>query len=232
MVPTKGRPENAVRLARAARETAGRQLDALYFLCDPCESRWADYVARLSEHAQAGKAAPRTYWQWVEASPQRIGPILNKVAPGLAERYTHLAFMGDDHLPRTALWDEELVKSLDGRPGVAYGNDLWQGENLPTMAVLSAELVRGLGFFTPPGVAHLYLDDFWKLLGLSVGNLAYRADVIIEHLHPAAGKADWDDGYFQANDASQYSRDHAAYDQFLATQWGGCVARLKEYLGD
>lgn len=224
MVPTKGRPENAGRLAAAARELSGRELSALYFLADPGE-----LLDAYREHL--GRKESWVFLNEVSASPQRIGPILNKVAPGLAERYTHLAFMGDDHVPRTALWDEELVKSLDGRPGVAYGNDLWQRENLPTMAVLSADLVRGLGFFAPPGLEHLYLDDFWKRLGQSVGNLAYRADVIIEHLHPAAGKAEWDDGYFQANGASQYSRDHAAYDQFLATQWGDCATRLQEYLG-
>lgn len=225
MVPTRGRPENAARLAKAVVALSGGERPALYFLCDPDESRWDDYREQL------GRDAPWACLEQVEASPQRIGPILNRVGPSLAEQFSHVAFMGDDHLPRTPRWDEELVGALGGRPGVAYGNDLFQGETLPTMAVLSADLVRGLGFFVPPGLEHLYLDDFWKLLGQSVGNLAYRGDVIIEHLHPTAGKADWDDGYFQANDASQYSRDLAAYDQFLVSQWSACEIRLKEYLG-
>lgn len=230
MVPTKGRPENAVRVAHAVHKTAGRELAALYFLADPGESRWAEYQNLLSMHVRTSGYPPGVYWRQVTASPQRIGPILNQVAPGLAEQYTHLAFMGDDHLPRTERWDEELVRSLGGRPGVAYGNDLFQREALPTMAVLSSDLVRLLGFFVPPGLEHLYLDDFWRRLGQDVGNLVYRDDVIIEHLHPTAGKAAWDDGYFQANDAEQYSRDHAAYDQFLARQWGADLTRLRECL--
>jgi hypothetical protein len=214
-----------VRLAKAVRELSGREMDALYFLCDPDEPRWADYCAQL------GEAAPWAFLMKTTASPQRIGPILNRIAPGLARRYTYVAFMGDDHLPRTARWDEELVKALDGRPGVAYGNDLWQGANLPTMALVSAELVLGLGFFVPPPLEHLYLDDFWKMLGLSVGNLAYRDDVVIEHLHPMAGKAADDPTYQAANSGEQKRRDGEEFARYRNLRWETDLRRLKEYLG-
>jgi hypothetical protein len=225
MVPTRGRPENAVRLASAVRELSGLEMAALYFLVDPGEPRMGDYRGQL------GAGESWAFLERVSASPQRIGPILNRVAPELAERYTHLAFMGDDHLPRTALWDEKLVKALDGRPGVAYGNDLWQGANLPTMAVVSAELVHGLGFFVPPPLEHLYLDDFWKMLGLSVGNLAYRDDVVIEHLHPMAGKAADDPTYQAANSGEQKRRDGEEFARYRNLQWETDLRRLKEYLG-
>lgn len=224
MVPTRGRPENAVRLAKAARETAGAELAQLHFLTDTGEPLWDEYQTLL------GRDAPWVYLSQVSAVPQRIGPILNWVAPSLADRFTHVGFMGDDHLPRTQRWDEELVRALNGRPGVAYANDLLRGADLPTMAVVSSDLVRGLGFFAPPGLEHLYLDDFWALLGRSVGNLVYRDDVIVEHLHPEAGKSAWDDGYARANDPEQYRRDHAAYDRFLAADWSACEIRMKEYL--
>ena len=118
------------------------------------------------------------------------------------------------------------------RSGVAYGNDLWQGENLPTMAVLSSELVRGLGFFAPPALEHLYLDDFWRMLGHSVGNLAYRSDVIIEHLHPMAGKASYDPGYQEVNSDSQKLRDGEEFARYRNLQWATDLRRLKEYLGE
>jgi hypothetical protein len=225
MVTTKGRPENAVRLAVAVRELSGLELDALHFLVDPDEARWDDYHDQLNTFASWAFLTP------VAASPQRIGPILNRAAPGLARRYTHLAFMGDDHLPRTPRWDEELVWALGGKPGVAYGNDLWQGEALPTMAVIASDLVLGLGFFVPPVLEHLFLDDFWKMLGLSVGNLAYRDDVVVEHLHPMAGKAADDDGYRTANSAEQKIRDGEAFARYRNLQWETDLHRLKEYLG-
>jgi hypothetical protein len=224
LVPTKGRPENAARLARAARETAGRELEALYFLCDPGESCWDSYSAQL------GGVASWVFLERVVARPQRIGPILNKVAPVLADRYAHVGFMGDDHLPRTALWDEELVGSLDGRPGVAYGNDLWQGKNLPTMAVISADLVRGLGFFVPPVLEHLFLDDFWRMLGQAVGNLAYRDDVVIEHLHPLAGKAAYDSTYQGGDSGDQKQRDGEQFALYCRQQWETDLRRVRDYL--
>lgn len=226
MVPTRGRPGNAVRLAAAVRDLSGLEMSALYFLTDPDEPCLEDYEGQL------GGQEPWAFLERVSAVPQRIGPILNRVAPGLAEQYSHLAFMGDDHLPRTALWDEELVKSLDGRPGVAYGNDLWQGANLPTMAVVSADLVHGLGFFVPPGLEHLYLDDFWQMLGLSVGNLVYRDDVVVEHLHPMAGKAAGDETYRRANSDGQKQRDGEQFARYRNLRWETDLRRLKEYLGD
>jgi hypothetical protein len=139
--------------------------------------------------------------------------------------------MGDDHLPRSPGWDEQLVDALGGRPGVAYGNDLVKGETIPTAAVISADIVMALGYLVPPRLEHLYFDDFWKALGQAVGNLAYLPGVTIEHLHPIAGTADWDDGYRRANDPGQFARDKAAYDEFLNEQWPGDLARLRRELG-
>lgn len=224
LVPSKGRPLNAGRLARAVRATHGAQFASLTFALDHDERFFADYLEQVP-------LQPGYHVETVFAQPQRIGPILNLLVPSLARHFTHVGFMGDDHLPRTLRWDEQLVDALGGRPGVAYGNDLVQGEAIPTAAVISADIVTALGYFVPPGLEHLYFDDFWKALGLAVGNLAYLPDVTIEHLHPTAGTADWDDGYRQANDPEQFSRDKAVYDQFLTSEWPVDFARLKQELG-
>ena len=36
-------------------------------------------------------------------------------------------------------------------------------------------------------------------------------DVVVEHLHPAVGKGEWDEGYERANNAEITRRDHEAY---------------------
>ena len=94
LVPTKGRPENAVRLAKAVRETAGQEMSALWFLTDAGEPAWDEYHARLQAEA------PWAFLEPVKARPQRVGPVLNAMAPNLTASYSHLAFMGDDHLPQ------------------------------------------------------------------------------------------------------------------------------------
>jgi hypothetical protein len=230
IVPSKGRPLNAARLIEAVDSTAGDELTRLVIAVDQDEPLAAEYreAVPLSSTGQD--------WSWVRlvpvtASPQRMGPVLNQVAVEAARDFGYVGFMGDDHLPVTSNWDIELTDALDGRPGVAYGNDRVKGQELPTAVVMSADIIRSLGYMCPPGQMHLYLDDFWKLLGQSVGNLAYRDDVVIEHLHPTAGKAPWDEGYAAANSADQYSADHAAYTQFLAGRWPGDLARLRKDLG-
>jgi hypothetical protein len=93
--------------------------------------------------------------------------------------------------------------------------------------VISSVIIRALGYMVPPGLEHLYLDDFWKRLGQDLGHLEYLPDVIIEHCHPNAGKATWDDGYERVNSPGQNAWDRAAYGAFLGGRWPGELARLR-----
>src|SRR6266436_8317278 len=132
IVPSKGRPGNAARLLHAVNETAGDELEKLVFAIDSNEGRAAEYRVVIPEDDPGGHS-----WDWasvvqVEAQPQRAGPVLNALAVDYADRCDYLGFMGDDHRPQTQDWDVKLVAALDGRPGVAYGDDLIQGEKLPT----------------------------------------------------------------------------------------------------
>jgi hypothetical protein len=219
IVPTKERPGNASRLAHAFAET--RTSARLLFALDDGERQRDAYFEQVP-------SPPWLTIATVEVQPQRMGPVLNVLAAHYAYCTDYIGFMGDDHLPQSDGWDEKLVEALDGRPGVAYGNDLAQGEKLPTAVVISSDIIQALGFMCPPGQDHLYLDDFWKFLGQIVGNFAYCPDVVIEHLHPNYAKARWDESYAQTNSADQYARDKAAYERFLAEDWPGALTRLKE----
>lgn len=225
LVPSKGRPDNAARLAESIANTRGSELTALVFAIDPDEPHEQEYRQVLRE-----LAAPWISLVSVQSSPQRIGPILNILSQGIAAVHTHIGFLGDDHLPRTPLWDEELVRALEGRPGVAYGNDLLQGANLPTAGVISSDIINTLGYLVPVGLEHLYLDDFWKMLGQAVNNLVYRDEVIIEHLHPTASKSMYDATYQEANSPEQYSRDQQCFQEFINNRWPAELSRLKERL--
>lgn len=210
VVPSRGRPASARRLAGAFRDTADFDRTDLLFAVDDDDPELAAYQELADEDPWAGLT--------VLPHPRRIGPILNAVAVSLAPFCNYLGFMGDDHLPSTDGWDRALTGELDGTLGVAYGNDLHQGARLPTAMVVSSVLIRKLGYFCPPGLTHLYLDNFWALLG-SVTRLAYRDDVIIEHLHVAAGKAPMDAGYEFSLDPGLDMQDRVAYDTFLRGRW-------------
>jgi hypothetical protein len=230
IVPSKSRPENASRLVQAVNETAGDELGLLLIAIDHDEPRAAEYQEAIPVDEEYDG------WDWVklvraQAEPQRMGPVLNRVALEYAANADYIGFLGDDHLPRTDNWDEELIAALGGRPGVAYGNDLAQGEKLPTACIVSSDIIRSLGYLCPPGQDHLYLDDFWKTLGLELGNLCYHEGVVIEHLHPTVGKAGWDDSYQENNHPVQYAKDQHAYSDFITGRWLTDRAKLKKDLG-
>jgi hypothetical protein len=221
MVPSRGRPDNIVRLLDACRETSATS--AILVIVDKDDPELEAYgsVMKASSYPGACIAVQDRY--------HKIGPILNGYAPTLADGYEYLGFMGDDHVPLTPHWDDILVNSLDDKPGVAYANDQFQGENLPTMCVMDSRLVRGLGYFVPPGLVHLYLDNFWKELGTAVGNLQYLPDVCVEHVHPLAGKAKWDKGYEFSCDRNLMDDDRTRYETFMAMQWQWDLDRLRRY---
>ena len=149
------------------------------------------------------------------------GPILNEYAPEYALRCRHLGFLSDDHRPRTPGWSAMLAAALEGRPGVAYGNDLIKGAEVATAALLDSRIILALGYAAPEGVLHMDTDTFWARIGLDLDNLQYLPDVIIEHCHPLAGKGVQDAGYLRVNTPERHYSDRMAYTRFLNDRWYG-----------
>jgi hypothetical protein len=204
IVPTRGRPENAVRLEKKRLEISVTTDVDFLFVVDDDDPKCMDYC-RLGLEKLA------------VIHRQRLGPTLNMMAVQHMDDYDALGFMGDDHLPQTPAWDAMVVQALalssplPDLPRIVYGNDLLQGANLPTAVFMDARIVRALGGMVPPGMVHLYLDNYWKALGERLGTLVYLDHVVIEHLHPAAGKAAMDAGYQEANASAVDHADRAAW---------------------
>jgi hypothetical protein len=137
--------------------------------------------------------------------------------------------MGDDHLPRTGGWDTKLAEAIGDQPGIAYGNDLLQGENLPTAVVMSSKIIRATGFMSPPALKHLFLDNYWLAMGHALENVNYLPDVIIEHLHYTNGKAAHDDRYAAVNTVEMHNGDQAIFAEYLATEFANDVENVKAW---
>jgi hypothetical protein len=69
---------------------------------------------------------------------------------------------------------------------------------------------------TFPGCVHLFFDNFVKQLGLDLEYLKYLPDVIIEHMHPVAGKAEMDEGYERVNQPKWYEKDLLTLQRYLS----------------
>jgi hypothetical protein len=138
--------------------------------------------------------------------------------------------LGDDHRPRSTGWDQRFCECLSSGPRIVYGNDLLQGEKMPTAVAMTSDVVTALGYFAPPTMQHLCVDLVWLELGRAIDRITYLPDVIVEHVHPALGKAPMDAGYEDANSAERISADSAAYFAYMAGQFHDDVAKLKALL--
>lgn len=139
-----------------------------------------------------------------------------------------VGFMGDDHRPRTNGWDTAYLDTLrELGTGIVYGDDLLQRRNLPTQCAMTADIVKTLGFIAPPALTHMYVDNFWLTLGTAADCIRYLPDVVVEHLHPVAGKAQWDAGYVRVNDPSMYHRDGAVFADYVRDSLAGDVEKVR-----
>lgn len=211
LVPSRGRPQSAVRLSDAWEKTD--TLNAgLVFVIDEDDPEAVAYRTLLEEGvikhliALPGSGVPG------------MTRPLNRAASIVADSCKVIGFMGDDHIPRTIGWEDRILEAADTCcPRVVYGNDLLQGENLATAAFMPSRMVRAMGWMSPPVLHHLYVDNFWMTLGRDLGGLRYLPDVVIEHLHPAAGKAPMDERYRAVNAGPIDVHDRQAFASFIAS---------------
>jgi glycosyltransferase involved in cell wall biosynthesis len=210
VVPSRGRPENADRLAKAFIDT-NAEAD-LYIVIDNDDPKWNEYAKN-----ESFTVLPADNKTGGCAASLNTGAVLLLDVTKFP-LYDYFVFMGDDHLPRTKNWDKALIQTLGLQTGIAYGDDLLQGENLPTAFAMTRDLVNELRGMTFPGCIHLYFDNFVKQLGIDLKCLRYLPDVIIEHLHPVAGKAQMDEGYTRVNQPKWYEEDLLTLQKYIRSQ--------------
>lgn len=209
VVPTRGRPENIVRLEQAMLDTKV-DIDVVYCVDDD--------DPMLPEYVKTGiplVCGPRL----------RLVGTLNLIAGHYAPNYDIVGFLGDDVLPKTDGWDD-IIRDNFKTNMVAYGNDGHQGEGLPTGVFLDSRIVKILGYMVPDTFIHLFADNYWKTLGEALGTLTYLPDVDMEHLHPYAGKAENDQTYAEANAGPVWENDERAFNEYVKNNLETDVRRL------
>lgn len=215
IIPSRSRPESIERAVKALKENS-----IISDICVAIDDDQADLYPRLDGVIY-------------EVNPRlRMNGTLNLVANKYADKYETIFFMGDDHLPSTHQWDHFLAGAIASKGyGLAYGNDLFQGKNLATAVMMSTNIIRSFGFMAPPKLVHLFMDNFWMLLGMDLNAIWYFDDVIIEHLHFLAGKSQVDAGYIENNSNEVGLADRQELARYMETDYQADLARFKESVG-
>ena len=215
IIPSRSRPESIDRAVKALKEHS-----ILSDICVAIDDDQADLYPRLDDVIY-------------EVNPRlRMNGTLNLVANKYADKYETIFFMGDDHLPSTHQWDHFLSGAIAFKGyGLAYGNDLFQRKNLATAVMMSTNIIRSFGFMAPPKLVHLFMDNFWMLLGMDLDSIWYFDDVIIEHLHFLAGKSQIDAGYIENNANDVSNADRLELQRYINEEYPADLARFKESIG-
>jgi len=224
IVPIRSRPHNARKVLAAWDETGAWDDAALVFVADADDPQIAQYRRIAAERSGDGK-----HW-WIVELPewQPMVPKLDQTAVREAGRFPALAFMGDDHLPRTRGWARVFLGTLaELGTGIVYGDDLHRGESLATHWAMTADIVRALGRMVPAPVRHQFSDRSVMDLGRALGCLRYLPQVVVEHMHYAAGKAVKDEIYAAGNRQRGFEADERAYEEWLRDGLGRDVAAIR-----
>lgn len=214
-VPTKSRPENALKLQEQFYKTTTVTSRIVFINSDNDPN-----LDRYSGLAETILVSPKNAGF---VSPLNLGYLQDR-----RKVYSFaVGFMGDDHFPRTVGWDEMFVQALlDMKTGLVYGNDGLQGEAIPTQIAMTADIPLTLGFMTLPQLWHLYADNFWLDLGKAIGRIKYLPEAYLEHRHPAVGKAAPDPGYEFSGAFALDQRDKAVYQQYLKDDLEGDARKI------
>lgn len=220
LVPTRNRPDLVRRMWDSARATALGEIEACFYLDDDdpvglqgVESLGGDWAATVGERCVLSEA-------WNRAFEIADGDILMHAS--------------DDIIFRSQGWDllvtEELERFSD-RIAFVYGRDGYQDEQLGTHGFVSREWVEALGYFVPPYFSSDY-NDLWlhEVAGL-IGRRVFVPEVFIEHMHPVAGKGEWDLTHRERLERHQRDDPGALYER-LETERQGDAEKLQAAMDD
>lgn len=129
---------------------------------------------------------------WMKQSGERIG-----VGPAMQrfyEQHPDLPFYGwlaDDFIPETPGWDLRLIQAA-GKHCLAYCNDAWPRDFIPqhltSAFAIGGDIVRAVGWFSPPGLVQAGIDSAWNEIGRHFRLMRYLHDVVVVHEHYKNGK--------------------------------------------
>lgn len=208
LLPSRGRPDNLKRFINATGDTADDS--RIYLRLDDDDPALREYLQMLEFNA------------WTDHISVHVGvrigfaASMNELAAHAAnDGMSHVGMFGDDVEPITPGWDTALVGALDGRLGVAYGDDGLRRKHapdLPTHYVTQTEVFNRLGYLAPPTIRHLFLDNVARDVGKVLKNFKY-VPVRLTHHHPWAEGEDLHDSTYAEGGRNSDLRlaDHRSY---------------------
>ena len=219
IVPSRARPHNARALLDVWQATTEGH-SGIVFCLDDDDPTTPEY--------------PRDDCEVIIGPRKRLAGWTNTVAVARLDDHALFGSIGDDHRPESQGWESAIldaVRLVDG-PAIVYGDDGVHGEAIPTAFFVTSNIVRTVGGMGPPGVSHLFFDDWARELGRAAGCLRYLAGVKITHHHPLAGRAPMDQTYEDGgSNRVLWNADEVAFRAWMRDGLDGDAAKVRALRG-
>jgi hypothetical protein len=138
----------------------------------------------LREQYEAIKLPPEWHFYLTEKEGY-AGKVQEVLASGELNDLDWVGILADDLVPETYQWDVKLIQMVNGFNIVA-ANDGYQAPKRANGALIySRELLSAVGYFAPPGMSHLFVDDIWETLGRDTGCITWAMGIMVRHRNAA-----------------------------------------------
>ena len=145
--------------------------------------------------------------------------------------YFTVSGIDDDTIVTTDGWDLLLSLPLKAKGyGVSWGNDTIQEGRVPTKWTMTSNIIEALGFICPPGLIHLFVDDFLARIGKELNSAHYAPHVMMEHHHWLNKKAEMDETYMETASRETWEHDERVFTQYMTGQFHDDIERVKQAL--
>lgn len=182
LCPTRNRPGNVERMTESAQVTADGIVEFVFYTDSDAPGSVPETISSR-DHARVltGERIVLSD-MWNACAAQAGGQILMQC--------------DDEVIFRTPGWDAMVAAAFAQYPdhiAFVHGRDLYQPDGtFGTLGFLHRRWVDTVGYFTPPHFSCDYGDTWLNDVSNALGRRVYLPEVITEHLHPVAGKAQWD----------------------------------------
>lgn len=114
-------------------------------------------------------------------------------------------------------WDQLILDRIGdlSQPAVLDISDGYRPDDLICSAILTRARLEQQGYFLHPEFLSMYSDNWFSHCAHRDGVVIPAKDILFEHLHPAAGKGQWDKTYLESNQSARYLQGEAVYQKLL-----------------
>lgn len=190
LCPTRGRPTNIIRMIESvfSNDTSGSS-ELVFFLdsddlisIEVVKSLIKEYPTRVQ-----GLVGPRN------RNISKMHNICARKAKG-----DIIGLSDDDVVYRTKGWNELIEQAFAETPDkilLVYGRDGLHNAAHATHPFIHRKWMETTGYFVPEHFTGDYADTWLNDVAIMLGRRHFIDTLITEHMHPGAGKAEWDATY-------------------------------------